>query len=180
MLSGMRAGAGKTLFRDPVLSCIPDCIAVASPAFENGGCIPQAHSDDGNKTSPALAWSGVPAHAKSVALLVEDADSPTLSPFVHLVAWGLPGRDGVLAAGACNAKAESGMQIEFGRNGLFGRGYTPPDPPPGHGPHRYFFQVFALDRPLAFRSAPTRRSLAKALRSSAIAKGVLEGVYERA
>ena len=40
--------------------------------------------------------------------------------------------------------------------------------------------VLALDRPLTFRSAPTRRSFAKALRSSAIAKGVLKGVYERA
>lgn len=180
MLRGMRAGMGKTLFSDPVLAGIPVSIVVSSDAFTNGASIPRAHTDDGEKTSPAIAWVGVPAQAKSVALLVEDADSPTPSPFVHLVAWDLPGRDGALAAGACDSSGASpSIPLKLGRNGLFGLGYTAPDPPPGHGPHRYLFQVYALDRPLEFRSAPTRRDLAKDLRRCAIAKGALEGVYQR-
>ena len=28
---------------------------------------------------------------------------------------------------------------------MMGLGWLPPDPPPGHGPHRYVFQVYALD-----------------------------------
>lgn len=184
MLRGMRAGIGKTMIHDPALAGVPSSIVVASSAFASGGNIPRQHSADGERISPALAWHGVPANTKSLTLLIEDADSPTPSPFVHLVAWGLPGCDGELAAGACNLKAgastDGAADFRLGRNGLFGLGYTPPDPPPGHGPHRYLFQIFALDRSLPFRSAPSRRSLAKELRRSVIAKGVLEGVYERA
>jgi Raf kinase inhibitor-like YbhB/YbcL family protein len=184
MLRGMRAGLGKTMIHDPALTGVPASIVVASSSFASGGSIPHQHSADGERLSPALTWHGVPEDAESLALLIEDADSPTLSPFVHLVAWALPGCDGELAAGACNAKAgapaDGAAEFRLGRNGLFGLGYTPPDPPPGHGPHRYIFQIFALDRSLSFRSTPSRGSLARELRRSAIAKGALEGLYERA
>jgi len=183
LLRGRRAGMHKTVFNDVTLADVPSAIMVESPAFVEGGAIPRVHTGDGDKTSPPLTWRGVPAAARSLVLLVEDADSPTASPFLHLVAWGLPPRDGSLAAdvrdGLASGSAESGGVVRLGRNGLLGRGYTPPDPPPGHGSHRYAFQLFALDRVLDVRSAPGRSRLKQELRSGVLAKGQLLGTYER-
>lgn len=183
MLRGMRAGANKTLFMAPPLANVPATIQVGSAAFDNGGTMPRLHTDDGDKTSPPLSWRNLPPGTVTVALLVEDADSPTPSPFVHLVGWGLAACDDGLAAGACNggkvATTLSGAPLRIGRNGLLGSGYVAPDPPPGHGAHRYVFQVYALNRALDSRSMPSRRQLARELRECAIAKGKHEGVYER-
>ena len=179
-LRGMRAGLDKTLCRDPALAAVPDAITVESTAFGAGGAKPRAHSVDGDGTSPPLAWRGVPTEARAVVLLAEDADSPTPGPFVHLVAWGLP-QSGAFTAGAFNKGSEAATSgaLKLGRNGMMASGYTPPDPPPGHGPHRYVYQVYALDHDPQFRSPPDRKALAEAIRGRAIAKGVLEGTYER-
>ncbi|MDP9096084.1 MAG: YbhB/YbcL family Raf kinase inhibitor-like protein, partial [Pseudomonadota bacterium] len=59
-------------------------------------------------------------------------------------------------------------------------GWTPPAPPPGHGPHRYAFQVFALDdRPL-FRHPPHRGRLMRAIREHILAQGCIVGTYANA
>jgi Raf kinase inhibitor-like YbhB/YbcL family protein len=179
-LRGKRAGLDKTLCHDAALAAVPGSIVVESAAFAAGGVKPRAHSVDGEGSSPPLAWRGVPSEARAVVLLAEDADSPTPGPFVHLVAWGLP-HAGAFAAGAFNkgsAAVRSGS-VKICRNGMMAAGYTPPDPPPGHGPHRYIYQVYALDHDPQFASPPGRDALAAAIRGHAIAKGVLEGVYER-
>lgn len=179
-LRGMRAGLDKTLCHEAGLAAVPSTVALESAAFGPGGAKPRVHSVDGDGSSPPLVWHGVPAAARAVVLLVEDADSPTPAPFVHLVAWGLP-TEGAFPAGAFNAgsaAAKSGT-VKLGRNGMMAAGYTPPDPPPGHGPHRYVYQVYALDHDPGFGSPPNRAALAAAIRGHAIAKGVLEGVYER-
>ena len=49
-------------------------MSIRSTAFEDGGEVPQIHTCEGEDTSPALAWSGVPAGAKSLALIVDDPD----------------------------------------------------------------------------------------------------------
>ena len=56
----------------------------------------------------------------------------------------------------------------------------PPDPPPGHGPHRYCFQVFALDAAPKLHGSPIRTQVAHAMKGHVIAKGLLVGTYERA
>jgi len=114
---------------------------------------------------------------------VEDADSPTPHPLVHAIAVGLPGGDGSLPAGALDggddALAGAPEEARLGRNSYLQRGWLPPDPPPGHGPHRYAFQVFALggDEPLP--DSPGRDAVLDLLESRAIASGLLIGTYER-
>lgn len=181
LLRGIRAGAGKTLYLDPSLAAVPANIIVESAAFVSGGDIPVTFTDDGERTSPPLSWRGVPGTARSVVVLVEDADSPTGQPFVHLVAWGGAGVDASLPAGAFAAKGSEDLRPGFklGVNGLRRVGYTPPDPPPGHGPHVYVFQVYALDRALALGVRASRRELANAVQRHAVAKGALRAKYER-
>jgi hypothetical protein len=57
--------------------------------------------------------------------------------------------------------------------------YLPPDPPSGHGPHRYVFQIFALDTRLDFEKPPGRGALLEAMRGHVLAKGLHIGLYER-
>ena len=180
-LRGRRIGIDKTLFFDESMAATPDCIVVESTAFTNGGVIPQAHSCDGNGSSPPFSWSGIPENAAAVAVVIEDGDSPTSAPMVHLVAWGFAGKDGAVATGGCNrnSKTHGGKPFSLGRNGMYALGYTPPDPPPGHGPHHYLIQVYALNQTLEFSSAPGLKQLARSMKGLVIAKGALEGIYER-
>jgi Raf kinase inhibitor-like YbhB/YbcL family protein len=151
----------------------PMTMAVESDAFGDGRPMPARYTADGEGLSPELAWRGVPAQARCVALIVEDPDAPMPQPLVHAIAPSLP-REGALAAGAL-----SGEGIETGRNSYLKHGYLPPDPPTGHGPHRYAFEMFALaEEPRAIASMG-RGELIDWLRSHALAKGCLIGTYER-
>ena len=69
--------------------------------------------------------------------------------------------------------------MKTGRNSYLQRSWLPPDPPPGHGPHRYAFQVFALGPGAAFSATPGRDEVLGALRQRALASGCLIGTYER-
>ena len=95
---------------------------------------------------------------------------------VHAIAWGLTSGRSQLLEGALSAPDG---RIQVGRNSLFGNGYTPPDPPPGHGPHRYAFEVFALDYDPPLGAVPGRSQVLAALKGHVLARGVLTGVYER-
>ncbi|MCR0981908.1 YbhB/YbcL family Raf kinase inhibitor-like protein [Roseomonas populi] len=177
-LSGMRPGINALLFAGVN---VPAVIEVSSPAFPGGGAIPALHTADGPGLSPPLAWAGVPPGTGALLLVVEDADSPTPKPLVHAIVTGLPAGDGGLAAGDLPGPGRPGLPgLGMGRNSYLGKAWLPPDPPPGHGPHRYAFQVFALHgRPEPLAGSPGRGALRKVLGPGVLAKGCLIGTYER-
>jgi hypothetical protein len=57
--------------------------------------------------------------------------------------------------------------------------YRPPDPPPGHGAHRYAIQVLALDLAPRFEGTPGRRDIMDAARGHVVGVGCLIGTYAR-
>ena len=171
---GLRAGMEKTVHAAEALAAVPDGIAVSSPAFADDAPLPARFTADGEGFSPPLAWSGVPEGAAALALVIEDPDAPAPEPLVHAIAWDLPGGDGGLAEGALTGDGPA-----MGRNSALRPGYLPPDPPTGHGPHRYAFQVFALDRRPELDGAPGRGEFARLIERHAIAKGLLIGTYQR-
>lgn len=177
-MAPLRAGLEGTASHG-ALSGAPDAIRVTSPAFADGGAIPAAHTADGPGTSPPLAWAGVPEGTRAVVLLVEDADSPTPKPLVHAIAWQLPPDDGSLAEGALPGPGGEGTVTALGENSFMRAQYLPPDPPTGHGDHRYLFQVFALDLALAFGTPPGRGALLAAMEGHVLARGCLTGTYRR-
>ena len=67
----------------------------------------------------------------------------------------------------------------MGRNSYLRPSWLPPDPPPGHGPHRYAFEVFALDTAPDVFGAPGRSHIFEIMRGHVLAKGCLIGTYER-
>ena len=178
-LSNVRAGMEKTAFHTLAVQA-PATLRVTSPAFADGAPIPTRFTADGEGVSPPLAVEGVPGEAAALVLLVEDPDAPSLHPFVHLIAWNLPPRDQTFAEGEFASPAGEGARHDLGRNSFLKDGWLPPDPPTGHGPHRYLFQAFALARTPDLSASPGRGALLEALDGPVIAKGLLTGTYERA
>lgn len=178
-LQHRRAGLEALLQADAAFSTVPETVRVSSDAFEHGGVIPARYTTDGDKSSPPLAWQSVPAQARSIVLVVEDADSPTTEPLVHAIVWGLPGTDGALPAGALRDAHGDADRHVMGRNSYLQPRWLPPDPPTGHGPHRYAFQVFALDIRPDLPETPGRATVRDAMRGHVLARGCLVGTYER-
>ncbi|PNG24590.1 YbhB/YbcL family Raf kinase inhibitor-like protein [Methylocella silvestris] len=158
---------------------IPETIRVASVAFEDGEAIPPLFSALGEGESPPLRWRGVPDGAASIVLVVEDADSKTPEPFLHAIAVKTPGMDDDLIPGALCPENAFTEGLLLGVNSRGATSWTPPDPPPGHGAHRYVFQVYAVDRRPDFDAPPGRAEIIRFLQSRAIAKGRLTGIFER-
>ncbi|MEV0966791.1 MULTISPECIES: YbhB/YbcL family Raf kinase inhibitor-like protein [unclassified Streptomyces] len=184
LLKNKRAGGTHLAWHQPNLSG-PDTLDLRSADFLHGRAIPAVHAGrraGGRNLSPALAWTGTPQGTAQLLLVVEDPDAPTSRPFVHCLALISPARQ-ELAAGALDADAAAeGVRVL--RSGM-GRGYLGPQPPKGHGEHRYAFQLFALRTPVI--SVPGRpdleasrpRDVLDAVGGPALARGRLDGVYSR-
>jgi Raf kinase inhibitor-like YbhB/YbcL family protein len=151
---------------------------VASPAFRAGDRLPVQYTADGPGISLPLMWKGAPDNTSSLVLIIEDADSPTLEPMVHGIAWVIGRASGEIREGALNPSSEFPLPT-LGRNSYLRARYMPPDPPRGHGPHRYVFQMFSLDCSLHFVQTPGRRALLRAFAGHVLAIGHLTATYER-
>lgn len=177
-LKGLRAGANKLAIVQPELGSF-EVLHLASPAFANGGRLPERFTADGEGVSPPLFWTGVPEGTECLALIVEDPDAPAPQPLVHAVIWGLP-VDGDLKEGAIRADGAGDAEgKDVGRNSYLGESWLPPDPPTGHGPHNYAFQLFALGGGCEIGDNPGRSALVKAMAGHVLAAGLLTGVYSR-
>lgn len=173
-LDRVRAGTDKLLLNEEA-RLAPETIEVTSPAFENGRLMPIRFTADGEGVSPPLSWSNLPAETRQVLVVVEDPDIPAPHPFIHLIAIFDSGISSVAEGGLV-----PGPSVRLGRHSMGGTGWLPNDPPPGHGPHHYLFQVFALNRAIEWGEKPGRSDVKTALKGAVIAKGALVGVYERA
>jgi hypothetical protein len=143
-------------------------------AFEDGGWIPRRHTCEGQDVSPRVEWTGAPAVARSYALIVEDPDAPA-GTWNHWLVWDIPVSTHALLEGyAASGGVRTGMN-DFGRPG-----YGGPCPPKGHGPHRYFFRLYALDvATLGLAPGSRRDVLDPMIAQHAIATAVYSGRYER-
>lgn len=176
-LQGRRAGLEKILFNTIDLRNGTARLELSSLAFADHAPIPARFTADGEGLSPPLQWRNVPDEAATLALIVEDADSPTSEPLVHAIAVDIDTKRNGFAEGEITR--ETGAPANLGRNSYLQQGWLPPDPPPGHGVHRYAFQLFALAPGEPFSSAPGRKELATALHERAVASGCLIGTYAR-
>ncbi|MFN6992685.1 MAG: YbhB/YbcL family Raf kinase inhibitor-like protein [Aquincola tertiaricarbonis] len=176
-LRHQRAGLDQTVFHHTPLRTGQAALEVGSLAFADHAPMPARYTADGEGLSPPLHWRGVPPNASSVLLIVEDADAPTPHPLVHGIVVDLPPDQTALAEGAFDHT--EGSEAHAGRHSFLGSGWLPPDPPPGHGTHRYVFQVFALGPGEPFSETPGRDEVLAALQERALASGCLIGTYER-
>jgi Raf kinase inhibitor-like YbhB/YbcL family protein len=179
-LAGVRAGAGKLCIASPELGNFERGLDLMSPAFANGARLPPRFTADGEGVSPPLVWGEVPDGTDCLALIVEDADAPSPQPLVHAIVWGIPPSERRLVEGAIRPDGAGGPgRRDVGRNSYFLEGWLPPDPPTGHGPHIYAFQLFALSSGADPRETPGRGAMVKAMAGRVLAAGLLTGTYAR-
>lgn len=114
-----------------------------SSDIADGSTLPDAQVQALGNRSPHLAWSGAPEGTRSFAITCYDPDAPTGSGFWHWTVANIPADVTEIAAGASPEGMPQGS-VE-GRTDYGPCGFGGAAPPPGHGPHRYIFKVFAVD-----------------------------------
>jgi Raf kinase inhibitor-like YbhB/YbcL family protein len=111
-------------------------MTLTSPAFGEGGTLPDVYSCRGTNESPPLAWTNVPLDAVELGIVVTDADA---NGYVH---WAVAGLDPALIGIAQNRLPEGAIVAKNSDGSL---GWLGPCPP-GEFVHRYSFTLYALSQ----------------------------------
>ena len=160
---------------DPATQTEMATIKISSPAFQEGGMIPERYTCDGDDISPPLNWEAVPEETRSIALIVDDPDAPG-GTFVHWVLYDLPADLEGLPENLPPGKGFPIGGIE-GINSTKKTGYEGPCPP--SGTHRYFFKVYALDKKLELPAGETKDRLLGAMEGHILGQGQIMARYKR-
>ncbi len=141
---------------------------IASSAFAEGKPIPDRHAYRKQNLSPPLEITGIPAGAKSLALIVDDPDAPVgtwvhwllanVSPSIHTI-----------------PEATTPPSATRGKNDFGTLNWGGPAPP--SGTHRYFFRLYALDAPLPLKEGFSRKDLDAAMTGHVLAAAETMGTY---
>ncbi|WP_344412573.1 YbhB/YbcL family Raf kinase inhibitor-like protein [Pseudonocardia ailaonensis] len=121
---------------------------VTSSDITDGGTLPAAQLSGifgvpgGQDVSPQLSWSGAPEGTKSYAVTCYDPDAPTASGFWHWAVFNIPASTTSLDTDA-GTEGGSAPGVTLANDAGLAR-YLGAAPPPGHGPHRYYFVVHAV------------------------------------
>lgn len=154
-------------------------LTLTSASFQHKGQISMRHTCDGLDLSPPLSWTGVPASAQSLVLIVDDPDAPDpVAPkmtWVHWILYNLPPQVHELPEGVAPPNLPPGTLQ--GLNDWRRTGYGGPCPPTGW--HRYFHKLYVLDVRLPDLKQPGKAALEKAMQGHVLAHAELMGLYQR-
>lgn len=151
---------------------MPKGMTVTSSAFDGGGQVPERFSCEGENVPPPLRWSGAPKAARELAVVIEDPDAPD-GTFVHWLVVGIDPRTTAVGPGG----PPPGATVLPGSSD--NPTYIGPCPPDGDGPHRYFFEVYALPEAMSLSADADPLENVRALRKAATAGGALIATFER-
>jgi Raf kinase inhibitor-like YbhB/YbcL family protein len=138
-------GVGVVIAGASVNVMAEDKVKLTSSAFADNQSIPKVYTCEGQDRSPPLAWSSVPAGAKSLVLMVDDPDAPDPAApkmtWVHWVLYNIPSAATGLPEGVSASALPKGT-LE-GSNSWQRTAYGGPCPPIGR--HRNGHKLYALD-----------------------------------
>ncbi|MHC4442327.1 MAG: YbhB/YbcL family Raf kinase inhibitor-like protein [Planctomycetota bacterium] len=155
-------------------------ITITSRAFEPNQPIPRRYTGEGQDISPPLSWSNLPEGTKELALIIDDPDAPTAEPWIHWLLYKIPAEtQGLEENIPPSARIPSPPGALSGKNSWNNHGYGGPMPPKGHGQHRYFFKLYALDTTLDLAPGTDKKTLLNAIAGHILAEGELIGTYQR-
>ncbi len=157
-----------------------DAMTIMSSAFAQNASIPSKYTCEGDQVNPPLSVAGVPANAKTLALIMDDPDIPQqvkdqmhIDVFDHWVLFNIP---------ATTTEVAMGMTVGMaGNNGAGKPMYTGPCPPSQYEPsqHRYFFKLYALDAELPLKEGASKADVEKAMEGHVLAEAQLVGLYKK-
>jgi Raf kinase inhibitor-like YbhB/YbcL family protein len=164
-------------------------MVLATTAFPDGGQIPVRFSQaaegaaPGEGTSPALAWTNVPAGTRSFLLHMHDlevARNRTTDDQVHWLVWNIPAASTGLPEGVPRGARLADGSYQVSATGPVYRG-------PGAaatGPlHHYVFELYALDTELNIEpkgdAFETRTEVMRAVQGHVLGKAVYMGFFRR-
>lgn len=160
-------------------------MTVTSPTLGAGQPVPRQHTPDGRNDSPAIAWAGVPATAKTLMVFCEDPGVGNPPPFVHWVVYNIPasakGLPEAMPIDPSVAMPAGLVGAVQGTSGFRRPIYRGPAPPPGTQ-HSYHFVVYAVDMtvPQKPNTPPlTRAELLDATKGHVVGRGELVATYQR-
>lgn len=142
---------------------------LTSLAFQNNQRIPAQYTCDGANDSPPLTISDIPAGAKSLALIMDDPDSPT-GVWDHWVVFNIS--PGTLEIPEASEPGGVQGKTTFGELGYGG-------PCPGSGEHRYMFRLYALDTQLDLKEGASKAEIENVMQGHIFAQAQLMGRYQR-
>ncbi len=157
-------------------------IEVTSTAFTHGQPIPKDCTGEGADISPPISWSGLPAGTQELVLICDDPDAPTAEPWVHWVIYKIPASmPGLPEAIEKRARLKQPTGVLQGKNSWPSQnvGYRGPLPPPGHGTHRYFFKLYALEAKLVISPGVGKKNVLEEIKGHVLDEGLLIGTYRR-
>ncbi|PWY56789.1 YbhB/YbcL family Raf kinase inhibitor-like protein [Legionella qingyii] len=147
-------------------------LTITSPLFKMNSLIPNQYTCTGADQSPPLAWSDIPPQTQSLALIVDDPDSPE-GVWTHWIMFNIPPTVIELEAGSPVPSGAANAKNSWG-----GLGYRGPCPPFGVA-HSYHFKLYALDTVLSLGDGTTRDLLLNAMTGHVIGEAELVGLYQR-
>lgn len=151
---------------------------LTSPSFEHDEPLPMRHTADGEDHSPPLAWTGVPAGTKEIAIVCDDPDAET-GVFTHWVVYGISPDAGHLPEaipGDAIIETDT-ISLVQGLNDFDEVGWSGPATSEERGPHRLFLRLFALDKELLdLRPGVSRVELREAAKDHILDMTVLVGI----
>jgi hypothetical protein len=136
--------------------------------FGIGQEIPKLNTCMGTNINPPLFFDDVPAEAKSLVLLFEDADA--IPGWTHWMLFNIPPATSEIKEGAIPEGAVEGLA----NNHSFG--YEGPCPKYFEGIHHYWFRLYALDIVLDLPAATEREVVEEQMKDHVIAKAYLQGI----
>ena len=156
--------------RKPGAIMVDSRFMLASDAFSAGDKIPVAHTCEGQNTPPPLKWCNAPEATQSFVLIVDDPDAPR-GTFTHWILFDLPADVRALPA------AHLGVA---GTNDFHQTKYGGPCPSVGHGEHRYFFHLWALDvASLQLPDGAKRAEVERVMKPHVLSEASLMGRFAR-
>ena len=185
--TGDRTAAGGVVGNIPVLSIPsggnPMAIEVTSTAFAHGEAIPAKYTGEGIDVSPPISWSGLPEGTQELRPHLRRPRRPhrrAVGPLGHVQD---PRHAGRAAGGNREEATAEGTLRSATRRETPGPaqniGYRGPMPPPGHGTHRYFFKLYALEAKLVISPGVDKNLLLDEIKGHVLDEGVLVGTYKR-
>ncbi len=158
-------------------------MVLSTPAFTDGGVIPNRYTQVEQQVSPALNWTNAPANTQSFVLHMHDLEvsrNRTVDDQVHWLVWNIPGTAKGLPEGV-----PQGAELPDGSRQISATGQVYRGPgAPANGPlHHYTFELYALDTKLDVPNGAdaweVRKAVMAAMNGHILGKAAYMGFFRR-